>query len=51
MSLIVGLIVLLRLYTRLFVQRWFGSDDVLIIISLVSPPDIAPLRNPMLTFP
>lgn len=29
--------VLLRLYTRLFIKRWFGSDDVFIVFALVRP--------------
>lgn len=27
--------VLLRLYTRVFIKRWFGLDDVFIILALV----------------
>lgn len=26
----------LRVYTRLFVNRWFGSDDIFIVLALVS---------------
>lgn len=26
---------LLRLYTRVFIKRWFGSDDVFIILAYV----------------
>jgi hypothetical protein len=28
--------VALRLYTRIFIKRWFGLDDVFIIVALVS---------------
>jgi hypothetical protein len=28
--------VVLRLYTRIFIKRWFGIDDVFIIVALVS---------------
>lgn len=28
----------LRLYTRIFIKRWFGSDDVFIILAYVRPP-------------
>jgi hypothetical protein len=27
--------VLLRLYTRTFIKRWFGLDDIFIIVALV----------------
>jgi len=30
--------VAIRTYTRLFIKRWFGSDDVLIILALVPSP-------------
>jgi hypothetical protein len=36
LSGIVVVIVLLRCYTRAFIQRWFGWDDILIIFALVS---------------
>lgn len=30
-------VVLARLYTRLFINRWFGTDDLFIVLALVSP--------------
>lgn len=33
--------VLLRLYARLFIKRWFGSDDIFIILALVCSPSLA----------
>ena len=33
---LVTVIVLARLYTRIFIKRWFGSDDVFIILAFVS---------------
>lgn len=30
------ILLFLRLYTRIFVKRWFGSDDVFIILAYVS---------------
>lgn len=32
---LVMIVVLLRLYSRLYVRRWFGLDDVFIIVALV----------------
>jgi hypothetical protein len=32
---IVIIVVSLRLYTRLWIKRWFGSDDAFIILALV----------------
>ena len=37
-SLAVGV----RLYARIFVRRWFGFDDALIIFSLVSENSVKP---------
>lgn len=34
-ALVVG-IVFLRLYTRLFIKRWVGLDDVFIVLATVS---------------
>jgi hypothetical protein len=36
LAIITFIIVALRLYTRLFIIRWFGLDDVFIILALVS---------------
>jgi len=32
---------LLRLYTRLFIQKWFGPDDAWILVSLVGDSFLA----------
>lgn len=29
------IVLFLRLYTRIFIKRWFGSDDVFIILAYV----------------
>ncbi|KAF2140909.1 uncharacterized protein K452DRAFT_288317 [Aplosporella prunicola CBS 121167] len=33
---LVNVIVLARLYTRIFIKRWFGSDDVFIILAFIT---------------
>ena len=33
--IVVAIVVALRLYVRLVVKRWFGTDDALIILALV----------------
>jgi hypothetical protein len=38
---LVVIVVVLRLYTRIFIKRWFGSDDIFILLALVCP---IPLR-------
>jgi hypothetical protein len=38
-SVLIGLVTItvgLRLYTRIWIKRWFGIDDVFIILALVS---------------
>lgn len=40
---LVVIAVLLRLYARLFIKRWFGSDDIFIILALVRLPFLAVL--------
>lgn len=41
---LVALTVGLRLYTRLVIKRWFGLDDVFIILALVSTMPTAAQR-------
>ncbi|KAF2738484.1 hypothetical protein EJ04DRAFT_549959 [Polyplosphaeria fusca] len=33
---LVIIVVTLRLYTRMFIKRWFGSDDICIILALIT---------------
>lgn len=33
---LVVVVVLLRIYTRIAIKRWFGADDVFIALALVS---------------
>jgi len=38
-SIFIGLVIItvgLRLYTRIYIKRWFGIDDVFILLALVS---------------
>jgi hypothetical protein len=39
------ILVLVRLYTRLFVVRFFGADDGLILIAMVNTGTLFPKNN------
>jgi hypothetical protein len=43
---LVVIVVSLRLYTRLWIKRWFGSDDLFIILALVGFPYLILCSNP-----
>jgi hypothetical protein len=43
---LVIIIVALRLYTRLVIKRWFGLDDIFILLALVSTDtDTVQMKN------
>jgi len=42
---LVVLVVALRLYTRIWIKRWFGADDYFILLALVGRDAVSPLLS------